>query len=135
MVKFFWGEGGKAQIWVPSPLPLLGYVPGVQVVVPRELAYQGLSVAETPPAFAAEAEHMTLLAISHHLRLSCTVSDRCALYCVARGSDGERMYRKFSDDVVDGTPCNGAPNSVCINGTCQVRRTMRHVVNCCSAME
>ena len=50
------------------------------------------------------------------------VSDRCALYCAAKGADGERMYRRFSDDVEDGTPCNGAPNSVCINGTCQVRQ-------------
>lgn len=49
------------------------------------------------------------------------MSDRCSLYCVAKGADGERMYRKFSSDVDDGTPCNGAPNSVCINGICQVR--------------
>jgi len=58
-----------------------------------------------------------------------TVSDRCALYCVAMGADGERMYRKFSDDVIDGTLCNRAPNSVCINGTCQVRSATSHVVS------
>ena len=51
-----------------------------------------------------------------------TVSERCALYCVSEGGDGERMYRRLSDRVVDGTPCSRAPNSVCINGTCQVRR-------------